>query len=183
MHRALLALLPLSLLLGACHTETIKSTNYIDPKSGFSFDYPADWLIEGAGDIEAGYDAVAWIYTPESAAALLDCRKKHAEADWQMLCGSLQADSAIGIYNDVAVDYAVLDEVARSNFPEYRAWPESELGVFEYAGRTDPPSRTYHLNRPGMAGGAKVTVFSPDKRKLDAAELVTRTFNFEKAAR
>ena len=34
-----------------------------------------------------------------------------------------------------------------------------------------------------MAGGAKVTVFSPDKRKLDAAELVTRTFNFEKAAR
>ncbi len=160
------------LTLTACFAPG--STTYKDVYASITFQYPANWLLQRSNTAERNIGVVAWLYDPQAAVAVKECQVKYRRLDWSRYCGAEQAAATIGIYNEGLVNYATLDDTERQNFPSYAPWYEGS-NVFEYDGRTNPPTHHFQVNFPKTAEGFKVTVFSPTRSSLAVGRSIAET--------
>ncbi len=158
--------------------SSAKMQTYTSQKNGFTFHYPADWKVADASDAEAGFNIIAWVYTPKAAVAVDTCQRMHKKAEWRMECGSVQADSAIGVYRSDFIRYDSLSETDKQNYPGYKKLTMGDADVFAYSEATNALTQNFHINNPSGKSGVTVTVFAKDEQNLSVAQQILSTFTF-----
>ena len=152
---------------------------YTNAQYGFHFAYPADWSVENASEAEAGFNVVAWIYSPSQTEALRSCRAKYKASEWLLYCGPQQANSAIGVYNYGFIDYEGLSDWEKGNYPNYQLLHMGNQDVLSFSQRTPGAEPAFHVNSADGKRGMSFLLSHEDKTSLDAVKRILAMFVFE----
>lgn len=157
-----------------------KLPEFVNAQAKLRFSYPKDWKVIYASRDESRKKIMAWVYSPTAWYAIASCQKTVDRSEWQVACGSLYANAAIGIYDYGYIDYDGLGEFAKTNYPGYQPLNIKNLNAFQYDSTPESNAKNIHINNPNRIDGVTLITYTKDTETIAALGTILSTFAFTK---